>query len=178
MLEGEDGAALRLVPSAYEFPAAREEDDANWLVVRGEARAAAGAAWAFSSPCLSTGEAAALGTWLRAAAAGDVAPLPAPADGLWDDTSPGLLTFLEPVLAFSVAAVSGTACTVRAHLSLEAEPPDGLEREPYEYVLRLVVLRAGLLHAAERWEHELAAYPVRLTPPRSRPRRWGRPAGA
>jgi hypothetical protein len=163
-LSGRDGAAVELRPTGYEFPRPTGQPgdwDANWLVVHGEVRTAAGEAWAFDHPCLTTWEARELARWLRAVAAGDVSATEAPTED-----SAGMLVFTEPNLGFSVASSGAEDVVVRAHLSLEAvvgRPGADLDAsyDLYAFSLPLRVGRAHLVAAAQEWEQGLARFPER-----------------
>jgi len=163
-LTSTDGAAFELRPSGYEYPdfTTAGEPDANWLFLHGRVRTAAGESWTFEGPDLSTWEAKELLDWLHAAAEGRLEPTDIP--GLYLVTS--TLMFIEPNLAFSVAAVEGEHTVLRVHLSLEAAAGrPGWTAEPrpriYEYSIPLRVGRAQLLTAAEQWSSEIAPFPVR-----------------
>ncbi|MEE1820826.1 hypothetical protein PUR61_01200 [Streptomyces sp. BE20] len=73
------------------------------------------------------------------------------------------MTFIEPVLAFSLAGRTDGAVRVRVHLSLEASPPSRPDTEgdlaPYEVEIELT--EAELLRAADEWDRELLAFPAR-----------------
>lgn len=140
----------------YQFSEVRGDPyDDNWLVVGGTVTTAEGS-WSFADPCLLTGEARQVSAWLRAVAAGTVAVTGPDAEG-W--LSPDTL-FIEPVLAVSLAERSDRGPVVCIHLSLEAAPPwhDG---DIYQYVVKVCVDTAALLHAADQWDHALASFPTR-----------------
>lgn len=103
-LTSTDGAAFELRLTGYEYPTltAPGDWDANWLNVHGQVRTAAGESWTFHDPSLTTWEARDLHRWLQAAAEGLVEPTDTPGEDLAD-----VLTFTEPNLAFSVAAMGG-----------------------------------------------------------------------
>lgn len=132
--------------------------DDNWLIIGGRVTTPEGN-WSFSDPVLLTDEARRLARWLRAAAVGRVAVAQPDAEGGWSPS----LTFIEPVLAFSLASRSDAAMTVRVHLSLEASPPWRPDTEgdmvPYEVEVELT--EAELVRAADEWDRELAAFPDR-----------------
>ncbi len=159
-----DGASVDLRPLRYEFPgiagAGHGDWDANWLVVGGEVRLADGRAWSFSEPCLTTWEARALGSWLRGVVTGKVRPTAF--DGGDGDGEESLETFTEPNIALSLAARSDDAAVVRVHLSLESRPPwlaDGFDI--FGFFVSLDVPLHALAAAADEWDRELAAFPVR-----------------
>lgn len=163
-LTDSDDAAVQLRPIRYEFPKVSGEPrdwDANWLVVHGEVRTAAGQAWTFEHPCLTTWEARELGDWLRAVAAGGV-----PASETPTEDSAGMLAFTEPNLGFSVAVLEAEEVVVRVHLSLEsvAGRPDTDPEASYDlyaFAVPLRVDRGDLLAAAQEWELDLESFPER-----------------
>jgi hypothetical protein len=76
------------------------------------------------------------------------------------------LIFIEPNLAFRIAAVEGEQTVLRVHLSLDAEASrPGWTREStpriYEYSIPLQVDRTQLLTAAEHWRSDIAPFPAR-----------------
>jgi len=163
-LTSSDGAVFGLCPSGYEHPTLTTpgEPDADWLVVRGTVRTAAGESWTFDEPSLTAGEAQELLDWLHAAAGGRLEPTDDPGS----DVAVSTLTFIEPHLAFSVAAVEGEQTLLRVHLSLEAVPgkPDwaaGANPGVYGYSVPFRIGRAQLLIAAEQWSIDIAPFPPR-----------------
>jgi hypothetical protein len=163
-LTSTDGAVFELRPSSYEYPdlTTADEPDANWLIVHGTVRTAAGESWTFEGPDLSTWEAKELLGWLHAAAEGRLEPTDNPGSDLMTHTR----IFIEPNLAFSIAAVEDEHTTLRVHLSLEAEagrPGRTTEPKPriYEYSIPLRVDRVQLRTAAEQWSSDIAPFPAR-----------------
>jgi hypothetical protein len=166
-LTSSDGASLDLRPTRYQFEEALrpsrnwdEEWDPNWLIIHGEVRTALGAAWSFDDPCLTTWEAAELLDWLRSAAEGRITATETP-----DEDSPGMLTFVEPNLGFSVAGQDDSHVAVRAHLSAEAvtNRPSAIPHpwDTYAYSVVLRLTRAELLAAAQDWQDDLTPFPRR-----------------
>ncbi|GAB3216280.1 hypothetical protein GCM10027586_07850 [Kineococcus gypseus] len=162
-LASTDGATFELSPIGYQFDASGTPGDwdANWLIVRGQVRTASGRSWTFTDPSLTTWEAQELGRWLHSAAQGQIEATAQPHE---DDGS--LLTFTEPNLAFSVAAVLGTQTLLRVHLSLEALPQDlpwtGRDGPAlHEYSVPLTLERAQLRAAAAQWQDDLTPFPAR-----------------
>ncbi|MBT2508591.1 hypothetical protein J7I98_22415 [Streptomyces sp. ISL-98] len=153
-------SSVELRPLRYQFPAVRGDSyDDNWLVIGGAVTTPEGS-WSFADPCLLTDEAREVAAWLRAVAAGAVAVTGPDADG---ELSPDTW-FVEPVLAFSLADRSKGGAVLRVHLSLEAAPPwqqgdDGADL--YQYVVKVRVDTAALLHAADEWDLALASFPTR-----------------
>lgn len=96
---------LRLEVESYEFADARDEHDANWLVVAGEVRLGS-SHWRFREACLLTWELEALMSFLWLAAD--------------DPTTPRDITFREPLLAFSWNG----ARRLRVSLDGEAKPDE------------------------------------------------------
>jgi len=163
-LTSTDGAAFELRLSGYEYPdlTTPGEPDANWLVVHGQVRTAAGESWTFDEPDLTTWEAQELLDWLHAAAEGRLEPTDDPGSEMVTST----LMFVEPNLAFSVAAVEDEHTLLRVHLSLEAvagKPGCTAEPRPriYEYSIPLRVDWAQLLTAAKQWSSDIAPFPAR-----------------
>lgn len=160
-LRSVDGASVSLKIAGYQFPysgppTAGLDTDSNWLMIHGAIETADGQRFEFRDPCLLTGEAAELGDWLRAVALGRVAST----EHLEEDA--GLLGFLEPNLALSVAAFSAESVTIRVHLSAEAMPPWANPRaEMYETFLPIHSDPAALQSAADEWARETANYPRR-----------------
>lgn len=162
-LTSTDGAFLELRPTRYEFPTITTPGDwdANWLTVHGQVRTVAAESWTFHHPSLTTWEAHDLSHWLQKAAGGQVDPTDNPGADTAD-----VLTFTEPNLAFSVAAVIGEDTVLRVHLSLEAAAgrPDWTREDGpglYEYSVSLRLSRAQLLTAAAQWSHDIAPFPPR-----------------
>jgi hypothetical protein len=163
-LTSTDGAVVELRPSGYEYLdfTTPGELDANWLMLHGKVRTTAGESWTFEGPDLTTWEAQELLDWLHAAAEGRLEP----SDDPGSDMVASTLMFIEPNLAFSVAAVEGEQRLLRVHLSLEAvvgKPGWTVElsRRIYEYSIPLRVDRAQLLTAAEQWSSDIAPFPPR-----------------
>ncbi|MGW2540540.1 WapI family immunity protein [Kitasatospora sp. NPDC001574] len=159
MLLTSDERSVGLRPVGYQFSATSGDSyDDNWLIIGGRVTAPDGR-WSFSDPVLLTDEGRRLSRWLRAAAGGRVAVARPDRVGGWSPS----LTFIEPVLAFSLAGRTDGAVRVRVHLSLEASPPWRPDTEgdlaPYEVEIELT--EAELLRAADEWDRELLAFPAR-----------------
>ena len=166
------GPVVTLRPRGYQFPgvvSGQPRDwDANWLIIDGRVSAADGRSWRFSDPCLTTWEAAELSGWLRAVAAGVVAPVALDQeldvlDGSGPEEREGLLTFVEPTIAFSLAGPAPDGVELRVHLSPEVRPPQppGTTFERFGHVVSIRLPRADLISAVEVWDRERAAFPPR-----------------
>ena len=159
-LIAQDGTSLILHPLRYQFAAGTGPDDDRWLVIGGHLRVA-DRSWSFDDPCLRIDEAYELSAWLLRAAEGDVRPQPMP-DRPERDWEPSL-RFVEPVLAFSLAARDEGGAVVRVHCSLEAAPPwlDEDRRLPWGQAVALRVPQLVLRQAATQWAYELDSLPPR-----------------
>ena len=156
-LVSRDGASLTLHPAGYQFEVtpetADEEDwDANWLMIRGNARTADGRRWAFLDPCLTTWEARSLSAWLRAVVG----------DG---KARRRHIAFTEPNLSFGLERRRAGRVRLQARFSHEALPPrvprdhDGWQAS--EYFLILDISREDLARAARAWDLEHEQFPER-----------------
>ncbi|MFD7026443.1 hypothetical protein ACFWAR_00165 [Streptomyces sp. NPDC059917] len=160
MLLNDHAKSVELRPLRYRFPLGGTDPyDDNWLVIGGSVTTDEGSR-SFADPCLLTDEAREVSAWLRAVAAEKVAVTGPDVEG---DVSPDT-SFIEPVLAFSLAELSEGGAVVRVHLSLEAAPPwqqgdDGPDIYHYSVDIRLET--AALLHAADQWDDALASFPTR-----------------
>jgi len=160
-LESTDGALVELRPIGYRFPDAPASDegtdwDANWLVIAGDVRTGDGRSWSFADACLTTWEAGAVAGWLRDVVGGGVRATPGRRGH--DEVK----VFVEPNLALSLAGQDAGAAAIRFHFALEAGPPwlaDDVSR--FDYVVTVTAPLADVAAAADAWERELAAYPVR-----------------
>jgi hypothetical protein len=153
------GGSVELRPLRYQFVGARGEwFDDNWLVIGGEIATASGA-WSFADPALLTDECAQVSAWLRAVAGGTVPATARDTEGL---LAPGL-SFLEPVVAFSVAGYRDDAWSLRVHLSLEAAPSWWRDAggDLFQYVVEVQADEAALVSAADQWDAQLAQFPPR-----------------
>ncbi len=163
-LRSHDGAFVELRPVGYEFarpaaPGPGKDWDANWLVLRGQARTPDGRSWSFEDPCLTTWEARSLLSWLRGVVSGTVPATPF--DGSAEEQ---LLVFTEPVVSLSLAERTPDAALIRVHLSLEGKPPwlqDDDNVDIFEYFLPIDAALNEVSCAADDWEHELEAFPER-----------------
>ncbi|MGI5236567.1 WapI family immunity protein [Dactylosporangium sp. CA-139066] len=152
MLHSSDGASLALGLAAYQFPGRPASGppgtdwDANWLIVGGAVRTAAGDTWTFRDPCLTTSEARSLARWLHAASAGPV-----------EDE---LLHFTEPNVAWSQESYTPARVVIRVHFSLESRPHFAAG-DIFDFYVPFTLSPAHLSAAAEVWDGECAAFPVR-----------------
>ncbi|MER5863101.1 hypothetical protein [Kitasatospora sp. NPDC002040] len=159
MLLTSDDRSIELRPVGYQFAATNGDSyDDNWLVIGGRVTTPEGR-WTFSDPALLTDEGRRLSRWLRAAAGGRIAVAQRDGEGEWTPS----LTFIEPILAFSLAGRTDGSVTVRVHLSLEASPPwrPDIEGDLTPYELEIELTGAGLLSAADEWDRQLQAFPAR-----------------
>ena len=162
-----EGGYIELRPVAYQFEIpepvpADDEDDGEWLVVRGDVRLDDGREWTFTGPYLTTSETRRLGTWLASAGAGRIAPSPA--------SPPGreLISFTEPGIALSIASLSADRASVRVHFSHESMPPWHPHHDWPDYQAYFIVLdvsTVGLTCAAAQWNRDLQAFPARASRP-------------
>lgn len=159
-LASPQGNLVSLSICGYEFPGTTgsgERDwDANWLIIEGAVKSG-DQEWTFRHPCLTTWEARELSDWLRAIA--DGSRQPAPVDP--ENGSGGLLSFTEPNIAFAYQRNTSEAATLRVYLSLEALPSSMTGTDNFEYFVELVLTREDLAIAADTWDDELRAFPVR-----------------
>lgn len=162
-LKSLDGASLELRVLRYQFPATTGDGsgsdwDANWLVVNGEVRDGDRSA-TFEDPCLTTMEARDLSAWLRAAANGEIQAAP-----YERDNDVRLKVFTEPHVALNLAASTNDEVMLRVYLSLEAQPAWARHRIQggvFDYYLPIRCPASDLATAAESWETDLNAFPVR-----------------
>jgi hypothetical protein len=116
--------------------------------------------WSFRDPILTAGEAAEIAPWLRHAAEGSIPVTHQDSNGR---VSPDPY-FVEPNISFSVAGRSGSSVQVRVHFSQENAPPwlDWEERiDNYSFSVEFFVASRDLETAADVWDEELKAFPVR-----------------
>jgi hypothetical protein len=159
-------ASVDLDILGYEFPAAVEVErgwdwDANWLVIRGQVTTA-DRSWSFTSPCLTTVEAAAIGRWLRQVARGEVDPATDPGLGGRDAGY-----FVEPNLAVRLGAANENEVTLLWSFEQESAPPEATDDQRYRegFPVELTLARQALAPAAEEWDQATSRYPVRGTAP-------------
>lgn len=153
------GDRVWLRPVGYEF---RDQPMDRWddfLVIRGDVYLGDGRSWTFEDPAVTALEATRVAPWLRQARR--AVPVPVPASDARDWPEEGILTFVEPVIAFSIANHNGPASVLRLHLSIGAHPPWQGPSEIYGYYLLFPMTAQDLAAAAEQWETELATYPMR-----------------
>lgn len=128
--------------------------DANWLRIWGEVRDGS-RAWTFLDPCLTTGEAERLASWLRGL--GDLGR----AAGEASDPDDRWLEFTEPNLAFALRSSSPDAVVLDVRFDLESRPRAIADDEGRGHVVRLTVSQSDVARAADGWERELARFPMR-----------------
>jgi hypothetical protein len=150
-----NGSYLDLRPHGYQLDFVANEDDDDddddWLVIGAKVRTDDHREWDFTDPCLVVAEAWELATWLDQVAMGQVAAAP---------RSEVQLCFIEPNLAFSVAAVSAERVELRVHFSYESVPP-WHPRDQSSFIVILDVGKADVQAAAAQWRAELAPFPNR-----------------
>jgi hypothetical protein len=158
LIEESDGVAVRICPLRWQFPSDAGAWDDRWLIIAGTVDLR-GKAWSFTDPCLLIEEARELAVWLRHAAEGQVAP----SRMRRGEQAEPSLSFLEPVLGFSIAAHRDTEVVVRVHFTAEAAPPWLRDKDPHSapYVVELRQRPDELLAAATAWSEELDALPSR-----------------
>ncbi|MFD4248104.1 hypothetical protein ACFWP3_42025 [Streptomyces sp. NPDC058525] len=159
MLLTSNECSVELRPLGYQFSVARGDPyDDNWLVIGGRVTTPDGS-WSFSDPVLMTDEGRRLSRWLRAAVGGRIAVAQSDTEGGWVPS----LTFMESVLAFSLASRSDGVVAVRVHLSLEASPPwrPDIEGDMVPYEVEIELTEVELLRAVDEWDRELLAFPDR-----------------
>jgi hypothetical protein len=118
LVRGSNGIAVDLRPLRWQFPHDAGPWDDQWLVIGG-AVDLGDQSWSFTDPCLLIGEARALAQWLRDAAENRIPPDPAAPD---EEPEPSL-SFMEPVLGFSLAVRRDDEVVVRAYFMAEGAPP-------------------------------------------------------
>ena len=142
----------------WQFPSNAGAWDDRWLIINGTVDLGE-RTWSFTDPCLLIEEARELTLWLRNAAEGRIAPSrTAPGE----QTEPSL-SFLEPVLGFSVAAHRDDELVLHIHFTAEAAPPWLRIENPHsaQCVVKLRQRPNELLAAATAWSEELDALPSR-----------------
>jgi hypothetical protein len=168
LLVGADGVTVDLAPVCWEFPPDAGDGDDRWLVIAGHVDLG-DRGWSFTDPCLLMDEARALTGWLRAAGERRIGPDtrhpdPVRPDPVDDGGEPDpSLSFLEPVLGFSLFDHSENKVTVGIHFMAEIAPPWLREDDPFtsSEIVRLQVHPEALKAAANDWVRELDALPGR-----------------
>lgn len=160
LIEESDGVEVRLRPLRWQFPPDAGAWDDRWLIISGTVEVR-DQAWSFTEPCLLIDEARELAIWLRNAAEGRIAPSRTrPGE---DTAAEPSLSFMEPVLGFSIAAHRDNELVVRVHFTAEAAPPRLRVEDPHsaQYAVELRLRPDKLLAAATAWSQELDALPSR-----------------
>jgi hypothetical protein len=158
---------LSLSVAGYEFPTGGLWDR-NWLNIAGAVRYG-DRKWTFASACLQTNEAQTIADWLESAA-GDAVTVLSDADlaHAWNRSDlsrdGGVLTFIEPDLAFTLRGRGEDFVVLRAHLAHAAADPalpddDRMAQPPPWVPIRLA--RDDLTRAAQVWREELGSWPAR-----------------
>ena len=153
-----NGAAVNLDPLRWQFPPNTGDWDDQWLVISGHVDLG-DESWSFTDPCLLMAEARELAAWLRAASEGRINPDP---HTVGEKPQPSL-SFMEPVLGFSVAAHNETGLVVRVYFTAEGAPPRLRDHDPHlaYHIMDLQVHPDELLAAADTWTRQLDALPAR-----------------
>lgn len=158
LIEGNDGVTVGMRPVRWQFPPDAGAWDDRWLVIDGTVDLG-DEAWSFTDPCLLIEEARELALWLRNAAEGRIAS---------GRTVPGeevesSLSFMEPVLGFSVPAHRDDELVLHVQFTAEAAPPRLRVENPRsaQYTVELRLRSDELLAAATAWSQELDALPRR-----------------
>jgi hypothetical protein len=159
LIAGGNGRAVNLQPLRWQFPPDAGDWDDRWLVITGKVDLEQ-SSWSFIDPCLLIEEARELAEWLRAATEGRIEPDP-PSTG--QVPVPPSLSFMEPTLAFSVAARDDSNLVVRIHFAGVGAPPWPPADDPHlgSSIVELVTPHDQLLAAAAGWTQELNALPIR-----------------
>jgi hypothetical protein len=158
ILLGSDDQSVSLTPVGYEFGGTGSNVTAvsdDWIVIDGEIKATQGN-WTFRDSSLLAVECLGLGKWLT-----EVADFKVPTTEPDEDPT---LTFLEPSLAFSVAAYVEESVSLRVHLTHLAAPPwlDLDEKlNTWTYFVELPVGIGGMQSAVSDWNREAKAFPPR-----------------
>lgn len=165
-ITGLNDTSVVLRPTGYQFPAATDGFDAQWLMTTGQITLN-GRGWSFTDPCLRISEAHKLTSWLHAAAAGHLRPRQLPADP-GEEWEPDL-SFTEPVVAFSLGSGS-PGFVLRVNASLEAASPWICEEQrfPWGHAVDLQLSAPQLEQAASEWSSDLRDLPHRSASPRDR----------
>lgn len=144
ILLGSADERIELSIVGYQYPDAKPSDwyDANWLMVRLKV----GSAWESVDPAMLTTEAGEVAGWLRRAAVGLAEPT---------------LEFIEPVLVFRVEEDDIGDRFYSLQVSMEMLPPLLRGLPSASVILRLSEDPELLRIAADKWEQEIAAFPVR-----------------
>ena len=126
--------------------------DANWLMIRGHVWDGE-QSWRFREPCLTTGEAQGLASWLRSP--------PTSESSAAEANREVTLDFIEPDLTFSrTTASEHITLAVRFRFGSSPLPygDDDLERE---HTVLLTMPQSEISVAADAWEAELASFAMR-----------------
>ncbi|BAL89359.1 hypothetical protein AMIS_41390 [Actinoplanes missouriensis 431] len=158
LIEGNDGVTVSLRPARWQFPADAGAWDDRWLVIDGTVNLG-DKAWSFTDPCLLIEEAHELAIWLRNAAQDRIASSQTAAG---EQVEPSL-SFMEPLLGFSVTAHRDDELVLHVELAAEAAPPWLHVANPHsdQYTVELRLRSDELLAAATAWSQQLDALPSR-----------------
>lgn len=107
-LTNSSGSSVELTIVDYQFPkSTNDKYDANWLQIHIEATHT-GRSWSATTPCLLTGEVEVLALWLEKVKSGQL--------------TRQHLSFIEPVLVFSLVESKDGAKAVRLYFELDSRP--------------------------------------------------------
>lgn len=139
---------VELAILGYQFPAITDDDwDSNWLNIQIHAQDERGS-WTATDPCLLTTDLTHLAEWFEATAGRQPRQR---------------IDFIEPNLAFEVAAIGDDDVTVRVWFELECRPPWAPSNIVDEdgYWIDITTPNQVLANAASSLREQLAEYPVR-----------------
>jgi hypothetical protein len=156
-----EGDFVTLTIEGYQYPdvsgSGPYDWDANWLTIAGRVKSDE-SEWTFLDPCLTTWEAHELSSWLHGVAEGTQRPAPVGPN----TSSSDMLAFTEPCLAFSYQSRSSTSLTIRVYISSETLSKSLASADLVEYFVELVISPGDLAVAADWFDTELRAHPIRL----------------
>ncbi len=156
-----ESSRFNLTVLGYQFPSVMAQTDpydANWLMVKLHAETDA-ARWTSIDRCLLTSELRALAGWFLRVAAREVQVVTAVT---YDHHAKDAITFVEPNVAFSVAAFpSDESAIIRVHLSFVSMDGSLESDEIYGEHIDLELGRDAILDAVAALEGDALRYPAR-----------------
>lgn len=144
------GDFIELRIGAYQYSKSQAAPDGgwdeNWLHVSGRVKRG-NESWAFREPCLTTWDAQNLLAWLRR---------------IHSSTAESI-DFTEPNLSFDAHPTGGDEVTIVITFKGESAPPSIADEDRWSVgcAMTFRVSEGSLAAAADSWERELAAFPVR-----------------